>query len=156
LYRELIQVPLIISYPAQIPSGLRVKTPVSNIAIAATIMDLLGAGDQGAFPGLPLSASRKSSKLQAEWPDPISELAKTDIIVPADRVVEGKIPIATNGWMRSLVTPRWHLITHEKFGPQLYDWANDPEESRNLIDTTEGRATALRLAAQFDAGTKAQ
>jgi arylsulfatase A-like enzyme len=156
LYRELIQVPLIISYPQQIPSGLRVKAPVGNAAIAATVMDLLGAGDQGAFPGPPLSALWKSPKIQTKWPDPISELAKTDIIVPADRVVEGKIPIATNGWMKSIVTPRWHLITHEKYGQQLYDWANDPDESRNLIDTTEGRATALRLAAQVDAGTKSQ
>ena len=158
LYRELIQVPLIISYPPQIPPGLRVTAPVSNTAIAATIMDLLGAGDQGAFafPGPPLNALWKSPKAQANWPDPISELAQTDIIVPADRVVEGKIPIATNGWMRSVVTPRWHLITHEKLGHQLYDWTNDPDESRNLIDTTEGHATALRLAAQFDAGTKAQ
>jgi len=156
LYRELIQVPLIISYPQQIPSGLRVKVPVSNSAIAATIMDLLGSSDRGPFPGPPLSALWKSPKVRTEWPDPISELAKTDIIVPADRVVEGKIPIATNGRMRSLVTPRWHLITHEKFGNQLYDWTNDPNESRNLIDSPEGRATALRLASQFDAGTKVQ
>ena len=154
LYRELIQVPLIISYPPQIPSGLRVKPPVSNTAIAATIMDLLGAGDQAVFPGPSLSALWKSPKVQS-WPDPISELAKTDIIVPSDRVVEGKIPIATNGWMRSLVTPQWHLIAHEKFGYQLYNWADDPDESRNLIGTSEGRATALRLAAQFDAWTKA-
>ena len=155
LYRELIQVPLIISFPAQIPSGHRVKTPVSNTAIAATIMDLLGTGDQGAFPGPPLSALWKSPELEPNWPNPISELAKTDIIVPADRVVEGKIPIATNGWMRSVVTSRWHLIAHEKFGLQLYDWTNDPNESRNLIDSPEGRATALRLSSQFDAGTKA-
>jgi len=156
LYRELIQIPLVLSYPQQIPQGLRVAAPVSNTAIAATIMDLLGAGDQGAFPGPPLSALWKSPKLQTKWPDPISELAQTDIIVAADRVVEGKIPIATNGWMRSMVTPRWHLITHEKLGNQLYDWANDRNESRNLIDSAEGHATALRLAAQFEAGTKAQ
>ena len=117
-------------------------------------MDILGASDQGPFPGPPLSAFWKLSKVPTKWPDPISELAKTDIIVPADRRVEGKIPIATNGWMRSLVTPRWHLITHEKFGYQLYDWTDDPDESRNLIDSPAGRATALRLASQFDAGTK--
>lgn len=154
LYRELIQVPLIISYPPQIQPGLRVAAPVSNTAIAATIMDLLGAGDQSAFPGPSLTALW-SPKAQTKWPDPISELAQTDIIVPADRVVEGKIPIATNGWMRSVVTPRWHLITHEKFGHQLYDWTNDPNESRNLMDSPEGRATALRLSSQFDAGTEA-
>ena len=117
-------------------------------------MDLLADGEAGAFPGSSLSALWQSPKQQANWPYPVSELAQTDIIVPADRVVEGKIPIATNGWMRSLVTPRWQLITHEKFGHQLYDWTHDPKESNNLIDSPEGRATALRLASQFDAQAK--
>src|SRR5256885_2865000 len=154
LYRDLIQVPLIISYPPKIPRGLRVAVPVTITGIPATIMDLMADGESGAFPGPSLRALWKSSKVPTKWPDPISELAKTDIIVPADRRVEGKIPIATNGWMRSLVTPRWHLITHEKFGYQLYDWTDDPDESRNLIDSPAGRATALRLASQFEPGPK--
>jgi arylsulfatase A-like enzyme len=154
LYRELIQVPLIISYPPKIPRGLRVAVPVTITGIPSTIMDLLADGEAGAFPVSSLSALWQSPKQQANWPYPVSELAQTDIIVPADRVVEGKIPIATNGWMRSLVTPRWHLITHEKFGHQLYDWTDDPKESNNLIDSPEGRATALRLASQFDSQAK--
>ena len=153
LYRELIQVPLIISYPQQIPKGLRVAVPVSITGIPGTVMDLLDR-EPGVFPGPSLSALWKSQNQQTNWPYPISELAQTDIIVPADRVVEGKIPIATNGWMKSLVAPRWHLITHEKFGHQLYDWTNDPKESNNLIDSPEGRATALRLASHFNPQAK--
>jgi len=154
LYRELIQVPLIISYPQQIPKGLRVAVPVSITGIPGTVMDLLADREPGVFPGPSLSALWKSQNQQTNWPYPISELAQTDIIVPADRVVEGKIPIATNGWMKSLVAPRWHLITHEKFGHQLYDWTNDPKESNNLIDSPEGRATALRLASHFNPQAK--
>ncbi len=154
LYRELIQVPLIISYPPKIPRGLRVAVPVTITGIPATIMDLLADGKPGALPGSSLSALWQSPKPQANWPYPVSELAQTDIIAPADRVVEGKIPIATNGWMKSLVTPRWHLIRHQEFGDQLYDWTNDPKESTNLIKQPEGRATALRLAAQFDPQAK--
>ena len=154
LYRELIQVPLIISYPQQIPKGLRVAVPVSITGIPGTVMDLLADREPGVFPGPSLSALWKSQNQQTNWPYPISELAQTDIIVPADRVVEGKIPIATNGWMKSLAAPRWHLITHEKFGHQLYDWTNDPKESNNLIDSPEGRATALRLASHFNPQAK--
>ena len=154
LYRELIQVPLIISYPQQIPKGLRVAVPVSITGIPGTVMDLLADREPGVFPGPSLSALWKSQNQHTNWPYPISELAQTDIIVPADRVVEGKIPIATNGWMKSLVAPRWHLITHEKFGHQLYDWTNDPKESNNLIDSPEGRATALRLASHFNPQAK--
>jgi hypothetical protein len=117
-------------------------------------MDLLANGESGAFPGPSLGKLWNLPKEQTNWQYPISELAQTDIIVPADRVVEGKIPIATNGWMRSLVTPRWHLTRHQKFGDQLYDWTNDPTESTNLIDQPEGRATALGLASQFDPQAK--
>src|SRR5207245_11311309 len=39
LYRELIQVPLIISYPQQIPKGLRVEVTVRITGIRGTVMD---------------------------------------------------------------------------------------------------------------------
>ena len=54
LYWELIHVPLIISYPGHLPSGLRVAIPVTNAAIPATILSLMnlpGAGGQRVFPG---------------------------------------------------------------------------------------------------------
>jgi arylsulfatase A-like enzyme len=50
LYRELIHVPLIISYPGHIPDGIRVEQPVSNAAIASTVMELVG-DHRNAFPG---------------------------------------------------------------------------------------------------------
>ncbi|OLD17367.1 MAG: hypothetical protein AUI85_06905 [Acidobacteriales bacterium 13_1_40CM_3_55_5] len=76
LYRELIQVPLIISYPQQIPKGLRVAVPVSITGIPGTVMDLLADREPGVFPGPSLSALWKSQNQQANWPYPISELAQ--------------------------------------------------------------------------------
>ena len=50
LYWELIHVPLLIWYPGHVPAGETVRAPVTNAAIPATIMDLLGAARRARFP----------------------------------------------------------------------------------------------------------
>jgi arylsulfatase A-like enzyme len=139
LYRELIHVPLIVSYPGHIPDGVRVEQLVSNAAIASTVMDLVGQRSNP-FPGPSLAELWRRPVSVQTWPNVVSELPQTDTIVTADRVMQGKEPLATDGSMRSVFTPQWHLIQHDKWGEQIYDWKADPQESRNLIDTPEGRA----------------
>jgi hypothetical protein len=56
--------------------------------------------------------------------------------------------------MRSLVTPQWHLITHEKMGNQLYDWIHDPAELNNLINTPEGHSIAAKLLSEVEDRTQ--
>jgi hypothetical protein len=51
--------------------------------------------------------------------------------------------------MKSLVTPQWHLIVHEKLGQQLYDWIHDPGELHNVSGTPEGQEIARHLASQM-------
>jgi hypothetical protein len=53
--------------------------------------------------------------------------------------------------MKSLVTPQWHLIMHEKSGYQLYDWRRDTAEINNLMHTAESRATAQTLIDEVQA-----
>lgn len=50
LYWELIHVPLVLRYPGRVPAGVRLDVPVSNSALPATIMELLGEGGQEHFP----------------------------------------------------------------------------------------------------------
>jgi len=156
LYWELIHVPLIISYPGQVPAGLRLTPPVSIDAIPAMILDLVGVKNQNAFPGPSLAAFGQTSGTGERWLNPLSELPQTNIIVPQDRVVEGKVPIATNGDMKALITDHWHLIVHSKLGVQLYDWSTDPAELHNLAETPEGRDTASRLLSELEGRTKAR
>jgi hypothetical protein len=61
--------------------------------------------------------------------------------------MQGKIPLATDGWMKSAISPRWHLITHEKYGDQIYDWRADPRETMDLIHRPEARRAAAALKA---------
>jgi len=143
LYRELVHVPLIISYPGHIPEGVRVVQPVENEAIASTVLDLIGA-KQDPFAGPSLDTLWKNPVTQ-QWPDAISELPQTNTIVAADRAMQGKIPIATDGWMKSVVSPQWQLIVHEKYSPQIYNWKNDPGELNNLANTPEGQAAIAAL-----------
>jgi arylsulfatase A-like enzyme len=149
LYWELIHVPLVIWYPGHIPSGVTVSTPVTNAAIPATIMNLLGADSQSAFPPSSLSALWQNAGL-LNWPDPLSELASNAISDKEDQAARALVPTASTGAMKSLITPQWQFITHETMGDQLYDWVLDPAESNNVIHTQDGQATAGGLNSRMD------
>lgn len=142
LFREQIHVPLLIRFPEHVPAGMRIGAPVSNAALAATIVDLVG-GDAHIFPGAGLNALWSTSG-QSNWPYPISELQKNRI---DDRDMQARNvePTAMDGDMKSVVTPKWHLIAHQTMGAQIYDWTQDPGELRNLINTPEGQAAAKGL-----------
>lgn len=144
LYWDLVHVPLIISWPGHVPRGVRVEQPVTNADIANTVLDLINAA-QDPSPGPTLAALWGQSPPK-RWPNPISELPQTNTIVAADRAMQGKIPIATDGWMSSVVSPQWHLIRHQKYGDQIYNWKTDTSESDNLISTPAGRAGDAALA----------
>jgi arylsulfatase A-like enzyme len=148
LYWEQIHVPLVIWDPGHVPAGTRISHPVTNVAMASTIMDLLGT-DGGEFPGPALSLFWKGTGGAVSWPDPISELAEDREVFRADPVLDKKIPTSYAGAMKSLVTPRWHFIVHQTMGEQLYDWVHDPAETNDLITTPDGREIAGSLLADL-------
>jgi arylsulfatase A-like enzyme len=149
LYWEQIHVPLVIWYPGHVPAGVRVTRPVTNAAIPATIMDLIGAGAQSPLPSPSLSVLWQTGGAP-NWPDPLSELARNAISDKEDQIARTLAPTASTGSMKSLVTAQWQLITHESMGDQLYDWVRDPAESNNFIHTPEGQATADGLEARME------
>jgi arylsulfatase A-like enzyme len=146
LYWELVHVPLIIAWPGHVPAGVRVRQPVSIAAIPATVLQLIGSSHQ-VFPGTSLSDLWAGPQTQfgPQHDYVLSELPQTNTIVKEDRVMQGKEPLATDGSMSSMVTRRWHLITHEKYRDQLYDWTTDPGEIRDVMNTPEGKAAAAAL-----------
>jgi arylsulfatase A-like enzyme len=149
LYLEQIHVPLVIWQPQNVPAGVRIKTPVSNVAIASTIMGFVEGQDQQAFPGEGLDALWKETDKQPGWRYPISELAKNDIVIDPDRQARNLEPTAMDGDMKSVVTPQWHYIWHEKFGEQIYDRVRDPGETRDLINTPEGQQARAVLKSEI-------
>jgi arylsulfatase A-like enzyme len=148
LYWELIHVPLVIWYPGHIPAGITVSTPVTNAAIPATIMNLLGADSQSAFPLFSVSVLWQKAELP-NWPDPLSELARNSISDKEDQAARTLVPTASTGAMKSLVTPQWQFITHETMGDQLYDWVLDPAETVNVDHPLGGEATIGELKSRM-------
>jgi len=54
LYNQVLHVPLIFCWPARLPSGARVQTPVSPVDILPTLLDLLGLPAPGQVSGTSL------------------------------------------------------------------------------------------------------
>ena len=149
LYWEQIHVPLVIRFPGHLPGGLRVTQPVTNAAIAATVMTLMGAANP--FPGTALVSSNGSVPEGSHWPDPISEGDRNPYLSKDDQPQDPSTPTLFTGWMDSVISNPSQLIRHEKAGAQLYNWANDPGELHNLISTPEGKAEAERLTGKHQA-----
>lgn len=142
LYRELVQVPLILRYPAALPQGVRVANPVSQRDLDHTIISVLGEKDANIFPGSSLVdwVSHDPPSLDAE---PIlSE-------VEAREGVSSALPIS-HGWLKSLITAQWHFILHENGQTELYDIARDPKEAENLAATPAGLGVVSGLKQKLE------
>ena len=137
LYLEEIHVPLIFWRPGQVPAGVRVARPVTNAALPATVMDLVGEGVQRLFPGPPLTQLWKAPRAHHDWPYPLAEIAQQPWLPQ-------RVPVS-QGSIKSLVSPHWHYIVHQKLGTKVFDWKNDPLESHNLAD----RPDMQGVVAQF-------
>lgn len=148
LYRESIQVPLLLKLPGQALAGTTVSAPVQLTDVFPTIGGLL------ALPGFP------------ERPGTFSLASLAAGAAAPDRRVfaENFSPRIRLGWseLRALVSPTHHYIEAPR--PELYDLANDPAETTNLADRrppelramvveTERRRTALRAPEPVDAET---
>ena len=106
LYWELIHVPLIFYFPGHVPAGVKIETPVTNAAIPATVLQLIGA-DDSSLPGPALSALWKTpivkTTAEAEWPGPLSELAQNKYPGLHDKEADQLVPTATSGAMRTII-----------------------------------------------------
>jgi len=148
LYRESIQVPLLVKLPGQVLAGTSVGAPVQLTDVFPTIGAVLG------LPGFP------------ERPGTVSLAAlAAGAPAPSRRIFsENFSPRIRLGWseLRSLVSERHQFI--EAPTPELYDLASDPAEKENLaggkppelramVVEMERRRTALRAPAPVDAET---
>jgi len=145
LYRESIQIPLLIKLPGGALSGTSVKTPVQISDVFPTIGEVL------AVPGFPERPGTTSLVgLASGGPAPERRI-----------FAENYSPRIRLGWseLRSLISTRHQYI--EAPTPELYDLAGDPAEKENLalqkppelrsmVAETERRRTALRAPSAID------
>ncbi len=141
LYRNEIQVPLILSWRGRIPAGARLEQPVTNSALPATVMDLIDADDQARFPGPSLAQFWKAPQSR-NWPYPIAEVEQ----IPW----QPKAAPASQGRIKSLVSVPWQYIENEKRAAEVYDWRNDPEALHNLAPQPEMRQEIAQFRRALD------
>ncbi len=125
LYREAIQVPLLLKLPGQRRAGETIRTPVGLADIAPTVAELVGAAPLRTSSGRPLlGAGEKTRALYSETLYPRLHL----------------------GWseLHSVVDDRIHYVHGPR--PELYDLTADPGENRDLAAREPQTLERMRAA----------
>lgn len=134
VYRESIQVPLLVKLPGGERAGTRVAEPVGLIDIKPSILASLGLqGDPG--DGIPIFNGGK---------------------IPEDRLLfsETLYPILQFGWCGSKSVIRDNLHYIEICAPELYDLTRDPAESENLFGKRSVPRPMINLLAAIGEGVQ--
>lgn len=131
LYKELVQVPLLISGPG-IPHGVRVTEPASLVDVFPTVTGLLGIETPPVVEGIDLSRSWRG---RAPLPAARPLFFETDWWLGR---AEGE-------WKRAVQRGSWKLhYAHPKEDWELYDLASDPGEHEDLAAREPERSAELR------------
>jgi arylsulfatase A-like enzyme len=139
LYKNVLHVPLLLRAPGRAPGGVRVPEPVSLRDLGATILDVAGA--RAPFPGTSLGAHWPASADSNRTANGAATSAAVSEVSQAPNV-DVHYPTA-RGAMKGLATSDLHYIRNGDGVEELYDFAHDPQEERNLASAPE-HADALR------------
>jgi arylsulfatase A-like enzyme len=145
-YQESVGVPLLVRYPARIPAGTRVATPVSTLGVYATIFDLAGLEapptlQVGSLAPLATGAADAGGPILAELHPLVMDTRNADAPAARDPQMhlDRRYRLFREGSLK--------LVTSSKGDALLYDLAADPRESRDL--SAERPADLARMQAQL-------
>ena len=129
-YEDSVKVPAIISWPAQLPTGMRINRVTSQLDLNATMLDLAGA------PPLPASSGRSllpviDNPESDQWQD----------IAYSEYCTEPGDTSHSNGdqtWQHRMVRKNeWKLNYYHNMPSQLFNLIDDPDEMNDLSGSTE-------------------
>jgi arylsulfatase A-like enzyme/thioredoxin-like negative regulator of GroEL len=131
LYREAIQVPMVVKLPKGELSGRTAEAPVSLVDVAPTVADLLGIPRPAAWTRPSLLAALDVGKTPAKKSPPAA-------------YAETFYARLHFGWsdLAAAVDGKHHLVMGPH--PELYDLAADPGEKRNLMPNERRAFGVLR------------
>lgn len=148
LYRPVVHVPLIVSWPEHVPTQRRVTTAVTLRDLAATVLDLIGA-EQGILPGNSVrttwAGSRAADAEPASTPFSITTYHPRTATFPMQRHSP-----AAKGTMYSLLNDGDYLIREGDGAERLYDFFDDPLEQNDLAPRKEHRPRLDRTRQALD------
>lgn len=127
VYDSTLRVPLLMSWPGRLPAGARVSGQFRSVDLLPTLLDLAGV------PAPATSGASRAAALRAGARLPDNE-SYAETLYP--QLHFGYAPL------RSLRAEGWKLIDAPQ--PELYRVAEDPGETRNLVDSRSQVAAAMR------------
>jgi arylsulfatase A-like enzyme len=142
LYRQLVQVPLLLVGGERIPAGRTVARPVSLCDLPATVIDLLDLGATHPFPGRSVASSwgpqgRESGPSVADAL--LMETTKPELLMNG-----GREP-ASKGPMRAVIVAGMHYIRMADGTQELFNLQTDVEERANLANNGNFRPVILEV-----------
>lgn len=116
LYDSTLHIPWIVKGPG-VPPGARVKQQVRTIDVLPTVLALLGGSPPAACQGVSAVPTFNGNSVPS-----------------SNSFAETLYPKMNMGWseLRGVRTDRWKYIRAPR--PELYDLAQDPHETTNLLD----------------------
>jgi arylsulfatase A-like enzyme len=138
LYLSALRVPLVILFPTKLPEGKTIDQAVSLEDIPSTVIDLIELKVDGDFPG---------SSLRRYWDPSVNhDVGHPQLVatVPYAPNQPGRYP-ASKGDMKSFVVDRYHYIVSGDTRRELYDFADDPLEKRDLMSLPESAKILVQL-----------
>jgi arylsulfatase A-like enzyme len=141
LYREVVDVPLLVTGPHNVARGTTVGQPVSLRDLPATVVDVLGLAGSSPFPGRslvrcwagPAQAMSDEEFLLTETSDELSRTSVSEIRARA-LMLAGKV-----------------YIRKKDGSEELYDLATDPAEARDLSKSSEAAGVLGRFRQEMKA-----
>jgi arylsulfatase A-like enzyme len=130
IYATSVLVPLVLVYPPRVPAGVRVRDAVSIRDIPATVMDVLGLGEQSPFPGTSLARYADGTATEAERAEPRLSSAEKHPWANEDSHWPAAI-----GNLFSLATSDVHYIVDGRGEEFLFDLSADVLEQNDLADS---------------------
>ena len=146
LYRQLVNVPLVVAGPSRVPKRQVVDEPVSLRDVPATVLDLAGLARGDLLPGRSLA---RFWNQRDGAPQPVFEPLLMEMERPALLTNQGREPVS-RGPMKSLVAGGMHYIRTGDGGEELFALGADPQELTNVAGlpgaevSLEGFRGALR------------
>jgi arylsulfatase A-like enzyme len=141
VYREQIQVPLLVRLPGVTPAGRRIAEVAGLENLPATIAELIALPDSP-FPGTPLSRWWQGSA-----PEKRLAVSELDRYGSGDPQRNGAI---AHRWLKSVTDDHWHFILQEGGKRELFNLDADPKEEKDLGGLAESQARMEEMRHQLE------
>jgi arylsulfatase A-like enzyme len=141
LYREQIQVPLLVRLPGVTPAGRRIADVAGLQNLPATIAELTGL-PHSPFPGVSLSRWWNGSA-------PEERVVVSEVSRPEVKTLPPNEPIS-QGWLKSATDDNWHFILQQHGNRELFNLNLDVREEKNLSSLSESQARMEEMQNQLE------